>query len=271
MIRTDEERALRAAWARRRRRLNAYHQWAPFVDPAPARAHVAALREFGLSLESIALMAGEHPSALSTLMLANHHGYQHQIRPAREAAILAVRFDLDHVPDGRWVSAAGTRRRIQALGAMGWSQHWIADQLGVTVQAVGSYRTPKRARVFISTARTIRDLYEGRSMTTGPCVRAARWAKSRGWAPPLAWDNIDDPTEQPNLGATVDLEMDDVAILRATHGDRVHLTKPERVVAVTRLKALGLTDDQVADRLAVTSRTVLRDRTANGIPAGRAA
>ena len=108
-------------------------------------------------------------------------------------------------------------------------------------------------------------------MTMGPCLRAARWAKSRGWAPPLAWDNIDDPTEQPNLGATVDLEMDDVAIARATHGDRVHLTKPERVAAVTRLKALGLTDDQVADRLAVTARTVLRDRTANGIPAGRAA
>jgi len=262
MIRTDEERALRAAWARRRRRLDAYHQWAPFVDPAPARCHVRDLREFGLSLESIALMVGEHPSALSTLMLANHHGYQHQIRPAREAAILAVQFDLDHVPDGRWVSAVGTRRRIQALGAMGWSQHWIADQLGVTVQAVGSYRTPKRARVWVGTARTIRNLYEGRSMTTGPCVKAAQWAKSRGWAPPLAWDNIDDPNEQPKLGATVDLEMDDVAIARATHGDRVHLTKPERTIAVARLTAQGLSADQVADRLGVTTRTVTRDRRA---------
>jgi len=262
MIRTDEERALRAAWARRRRRLNAYQQWAPFVDPAPARAHVAALRESGLSLASIAVMAGEHWSSLSTLTQPNNHQYQQLIRPAREAAILAVRFDLDLVPDGRWVSAIGTRRRIQALSSMGWSQHWIADQLGVSVQAVGSYRTPKRAKVCVGTAKTIRDLYEERCMTTGPCRKAAAWAKSRGWAPPLAWDNIDDPAEQPQLGLTVDTEMDDVAIMRATYGDHVHLTKPERAVAVARLTAQGLSADEVAERLRVTTRTVVRDRRA---------
>jgi len=76
----------------------------------------------------------------------------------------------------------------------------------------------------------------------------------------LAWDNIDDPAEQPQLGLTVDTEMDDVAIMRATYGDHVTLTKAERTVAVARLTNQGLSADQVAERLHVTERTVARDR-----------
>jgi DNA-binding CsgD family transcriptional regulator len=54
--------------------------------------------------------------------------------------------------------------------------------------------------------------------------------------------------------------VDEVAVYRACHGDRVHLTVTERKLAVSWLTGHGYTAQQAADRLHTTRRTVERIR-----------
>lgn len=100
---------------------------------------------------------------------------------------------------GRWpaqfVDATGTARRIRALAAMGWSSTYVGQQLGFSAQAVGC--VCGQSRVLRSTADKYKAVYDEHYLRRGPSDAAVREANRRGWAPPLAWDNIDDPAEQP--------------------------------------------------------------------------
>ena len=201
--RDERERAMRARWASRRRRQIAYGTWQPFADPEPVREHIQNLRDFGLSLVTIATLAGEHPSSLSTLTQPGHAAYLKRIRPERAERILAVRFNLDGIPDGHRVNSAGTRRRIEALMRNGWSLAYIGGRLGVTTQCVYGYRM--RDGVSAAVARAVRDLYDDLWDQQGPGTRVRRYAEKEGYPPPAAWDDdsIDDPNAEPNLGDDV--------------------------------------------------------------------
>jgi hypothetical protein len=193
-------REAKTIWARRRRRLIAYGQWQPTqqIDPAPARAHINKLRRFGLSVRTIALLAGEQAGALSQIIYPNHRDYLTWITAARAERILAVSFNLDSIPSGRNVDAAGTRRRIEALMRVGWSQGHIGRALGVSRQRVFTYRSS--VHVESDTARAVRDLFEQWWDKPGPEIRAINKAIREGFPPPLAWDDIDDPDAEPNVG-----------------------------------------------------------------------
>jgi len=264
MPRTDLERMAQARWARRRRRLAAYGKWQPYVDPERTRAHIRELRRFGLSNETIAVMAGEHESALSTLMQEGNSAYLKSIRPERERAYLAVRFDLDAIAPHRYVSTAGTRRRVEALIRVGWSQYLIAERLGVSVQAVAQWRG--RDLITVANARKVRDLYDELAMRPGPSKKAAAWAAKAGWLPPLAWDDetIDDPAAQPDLGEGADDNVDEAAVERVLSGWDATLTRAERLEAGRRMVAAGWSDPKIAERLGTSTRTVERWRAAHG-------
>jgi hypothetical protein len=106
-----------------------------------------------------------------------------------EAKLLAVQPTIDVLAAGAVVPADPWRRRLQALVAIGWTKTWIAEQCGVTRQ---NFTTQMRsAHVTAATARTWRDLYDRMHMTPGPSVRARQLAQQQGWAPPLAWNDID--------------------------------------------------------------------------------
>lgn len=62
-----------------------------------------------------------------------------------------------------------------------------------------------------------------------------------------------------------DGEVDEIAVERAMKGDPTALTTRERDEAFLRLATKGLSDDQIAHRLNVSSRTVLRWRQAQGL------
>ncbi len=57
-----------------------------------------------------------------------------------------------------------------------------------------------------------------------------------------------------------DPEVDEVAVERAMHGDRVQLTVRERGLVVERLTAAGMSAVQIGLRLGMTSRAVVRYR-----------
>lgn len=102
----------------------------------------------------------------------------------------------------RSVDATGTRRRVQALAAIGWSVMEQARQLGVAEMAIRGILA--KTSIWASTATRHAALYDRLIALPPPTGRgptAARThAAKHGWAPPSAWFDIDDPDEQPDFG-----------------------------------------------------------------------
>lgn len=103
--------------------------------------------------------------------------------------------------------ATVTRRMLQALRCIGYSSPVLGVALNLTDRRVRDLTTgrPTGARhtgesVYLSTARAVEDFYWAHHMKprsdrgAKKCITAA---KAAGWAPPLAWDDITDITEEP--------------------------------------------------------------------------
>jgi hypothetical protein len=96
-------------------------------------------------------------------------------------------------------SPVGTTRRLQALSSIGWPQSVLAARLG-TDQAFVSYLQRGVGRsVTRATAAKVAAVFDALSMTPGPSQSSRMRSASKGWAPPLAWDDeaIDDPAASP--------------------------------------------------------------------------
>lgn len=99
------------------------------------------------------------------------------------------------------VHAAGTIRRVQALGVAGWPVARLARETGRSPAQL--VRLMTATTVPVATARAVAAVYARYSTTSpGLCgvpamhARAARaHATAKGWAPHWAWDDdtIDDP------------------------------------------------------------------------------
>lgn len=153
------------------------------------------------------------------------------------------------------ISSLGTKRRIQALMALGWTRQAIGEAAGYAPGAA-------RARIsqilrggdtmYIQTARKIEKAYAALSMRipTGNTQVASiirRNARRNGWPPPLAWNNIDDPNEQPVVDPVDDsdrievgstgTEVDEVLAIRILEGNgsvAPQATRTERLVIIHR-------------------------------------
>lgn len=142
----------------------------------------------------------------------------------------------------RMVPAIGTRRRIQALKAIGHSGADIGARLGTTYQAVHKLEHSAAPTVFATTAVAVRRVFDEMCMTQPTGYHATRirnQATRRGYAPPLAWDDIDDPDEQPNLGGNSVDHIDHVIVDRLLAGERVVSSSAEKVEAMRRWLAAG--------------------------------
>lgn len=104
--------------------------------------------------------------------------------------------------------------------------------------------------VYLTTANLFADLYERLSMTrptaddepaAAVIRRNVNMAKRRGYLPPLAWVDIDDPDESPDLRVR-DTAPDPVVIDRILGGDMSlarSATRAEKVEVVRRWVASG--------------------------------
>ena len=268
-----------AAYERTRSRQRAYGR-AAYIDAQPARDHVRALQAQGMGWKRIVAAAGLSNSVLWKLLYGDHTRSQQpskRIRPATEARILAVTLDLGAtVP----VPGYGTRRRLQALVATGWSQTKLAGLLGMSVANFNPLIHGRdTTRVRHSTERAVTALYARLWDTPPPAdTRGHRGAAKRstalaaryGWAVPMAWDDdtIDDPDARPqhDLPDLPDA-VDEAAVLRRIDGQHVRLTRAERHEVVRLLHVAGLNDGQIARRTGLVERTVLRDRRTLRLPA----
>lgn len=197
--------------ANHRARMIAYGTWQPYIDAEAARQHVRLLASHGVGWKRAANLAGISTGSMSKLMYGGpgDRPPSRRIRPETAAAILAVRPDLAALGSGSAVDATGTRRRIQALIATGWSQQRLAGRLGMLPGNFGDILN--REKVTASTARAVTGLYdelwdkppaEGGHREKISASRARNYARKHGFVPPLAWDEdaLDDPDAGPAEG-----------------------------------------------------------------------
>lgn len=140
----------------------------------------------------------------------------------------------------------GTLRRLRALRALGWSNAQIAARTpGVSARTLdGVGRGPWVHR---DTADAIAAVYEELCMTFPPPSRVASYnrtmAKKFGWAPPLAWDDIDrDP-------APVVVDEDRQTRRIHTAGQRLAHEVAEEYEA---FRAMGMSKRDIARRLGLS-------------------
>jgi hypothetical protein len=145
------------------------------------------------------------------------------------------------------MDATGSRRRLQALCRMGWTQKQIAAQpeLDVSSERISQLTRGRNTHMAPDTVKAVAAVYRRlcRTIPTGPHADYARIiAEQKGWPGSGAWDDdtIDDPNATPNLlkGRYIIGEyLDEAAIIRRMSGEMVPLTKAERIEVVARLRA----------------------------------
>lgn len=185
--------------------------------------------------------------------------YRHMVAAGREDVLRSI-------IDGR-----GVRRRLQALTAIGWSQGAIAQHLDVSHDQVHLWLHAER--VTFATHERIAALYDVLSDREPPQTnrnekRNASYARTvarrNGWVRPIDWDDID-LDDAPATGEEV--LVDELAVQLAIAGHQVKLTREERHLAVRTLNARRFNDQEIAQMLGVSDRTILRDREELDLPA----
>lgn len=231
-------------WARRRRRLIGYGQWQPFTDAAPVREHVLAITASGMGINRIAERTGVRRGTLDHLLYGTGD-FPPAVRIRTESAetLLAYWPSLDDYDDHTVIDGTGTRRRMQALAAAGWTAHAVQRCIGIAHPQTFE-RLCHRDKVTARMARAVRDFYtefsskrpEENGVEPWIAERARTHAARKGWVGAGAWDDdtIDDPQFGPS-GAVRDLNRDELAALRRAD--------------IEHLASFGCTPQQIHARL----------------------
>ncbi|MER7070950.1 hypothetical protein [Terrabacter sp. NPDC000476] len=247
------------AYERKRGRLHAYGRFGQkWVDAGPAREHVLELGRQGLGLKKIVALSGYSQGAMTKLVYGNgSRPPTRRILRVHAEAILAVRADITTLAGGAVLDGTGTRRRLRALMALGWSQSKLARRMGYEVRNFCVLINGDRD-VTAKTARSVRAIYDELWNTQPPqatrgdkgaYTRSLRYAAERSWAPPLAWDDdsIDDPAAVPDLGEQ-----------SATNRGRPIEDLVEDVTDLLTFEPF-MTAQQLADRLGYRDRTAVQN------------
>lgn len=160
------------------------------VDATAARQHLIALRAAGMGRPRISELSGIEHSVLTRILIGKHRNgrreFSTRITRGTEAAILLV--SPDPADGGAPVDIGPTRRRLQALIALGWYPSLLGRQLGLN-QAYLERLLTRMDRVRPGTARRIHAQYLDIAQRPAPtgvyADRARRQARERGWPLPI--------------------------------------------------------------------------------------
>ncbi|MBI1379445.1 MAG: hypothetical protein GC157_18500 [Frankiales bacterium] len=225
---TPEENRRRMKRYRLERARGVHHR----VPTDLIRSHIDRLHAAGMSNRAIVLAAGYSPeTSLNTFLR------RPSISRTTAQRLLAVEPGTPPVPGPNYrISAVGSRRRLQALAAIGWTLPALAARTTETFPQLRAIREARHPTVRSGTAIEISRLYDALAMTPGPSALARTIAKQNNWAPPLAWDDDDLDTRdaQPHLATSTPITRDEMLLefehTRDQHGGRITL-------AATRLGA----------------------------------
>lgn len=192
-----------------RYRAIAYGRWQPFVPAEPVRQHVRALGEFGIGWMRAARLASVPRGSVSKLLYGDPQrglAPSKRVRPDTALKLLTVEPTLENLGARMRIDGTGTRRRLQALVAAGWSQSELARRLGT--DPANFTKTITSDLVAAGTARAVIALYDqlwrADPVEHGVPQRwadtARRLAVAKQWAPIGAWDDdqLDNPDAFPD-------------------------------------------------------------------------
>jgi hypothetical protein len=261
--RCDDCRAGLTPRRKSRTRRIAYGEYSAGTVPiGPVREHLQTLVDAGWTESRIAVTAGVGGQTVWRIRSASRE--QRTVRVRVAEAILAVTPDIAPPKPTLLVPGHHLYRRVEALAALGWSARAVGEHSGITHDIL----VIRHPRVLAATVDRLRPTYDALSMThpapttwherqaVSSCINRAR---RRGWAPPLAWDDIDNDPAPATPDRDTDA-IDDIAIALAVDGVEVSLTPAERRVAVEILHGRRCSDSLIAETLHVDPRTVLRIR-----------
>lgn len=211
------------------------------ADVDRVREHMVTMQDmYGVFPGTVAKAADVSSATAWRIM----HG---KVKISRAVGARILRVNLDTLPDTARMNSLGTRRRLQALCAIGWPVAELGRRIG--------YRTPanilNREQADMSTVRAVAALYRellgvdpdtsvGKSRADAARRRAAR----NGWAPPGAWHDIDHD-DTPDLDAGDDeLEAPPVQTVAAA-------ARARRREDAVDLIAGGFAPDVVRERLQI--------------------
>lgn len=219
----------RSAYDQNRNRQTAYGRWSPYVDATPAADHLRRLSAAGMGWKRAADAAGVPQSSVYPLLYGrkDRRRGDPRTRARRQLvdAILAVPMPTVHDLGATTViDGTGTRRRLEALIAAGWSVSAVAERGGIDRQALDSALA--WVPVAAKTARAVRAVYESIGDDPPPqstpsqrtsATRSRARAAQHGWVIPAMWDadDLDDPYAAPPAGDSgpVTLDLDEWAHL----------------------------------------------------------
>lgn len=265
--------------AKKRERVNRQLGRLPLRDASQARAKLNELHQT-MGWNDIATAINGSSSHLRDIAF----GRVTSIKQATHAKIMAV---TPEPTGGQYVDATGSIRRVRALHAIGHTAIAIAHASDTNKSRIFPL-LEGHPRLRRALAVRIEEAYASLSRQTGNNARARNRSRRESWAPPGAWDDdqIDDPDAHPDwtghCGTDHGWWMHNVNSIpvcprcETAHADwladRKHLTSRERfrqlalakgaasnrganLAADARelMRVVGLTPEQVAERLAVTT------------------
>lgn len=237
-----------AAWLRERKAAIKNGTWQPWTDAAPARAHIERLHADGMPYVLISRLSGIPNGEISRIRgTVGKRARTERIRPATARALLGVQLHFSHLPDTAHVPAKGTRRRVQALRALGWPPYVLVALTGLGPRSM--YTILVEENVLVATHRTVSALYEDLRdqdpVTYGvdPAIarRGRRYAARQGWAVPAAWTDIDSDEAPDRKVRRLDFD-------KPAKGDRSLVV----IEQTAELAANGVPRDEIARRIGIS-------------------
>lgn len=191
-----------------------YLGYQPLVDSTPVLERLDELARLHISPSAIAQTVGVDDSAIR---------YLYDNRPT---VVQQATYDrLADLQARNIITALGLSRRVRALTAIGWPVSHLVRETGLDKEPLRRLRDGDKGYVQAHVKAAVLDAYDRLHMA-GPVItdtptkravtRALNTAKANRWAPPLAWEHIDDPLEVPAVAAPVTyvrVDLDEFAYL----------------------------------------------------------
>jgi lambda repressor-like predicted transcriptional regulator len=236
-----------------------------FVPAAKSAVIVRELNDLGCSLAAIAHAAGMSTSGMLHVFDGEYATLQRAHAQALEA--LTLHDVIDRALDSHYLPRWAAQRRIQALMALGHSHERITEFLrpGLRSHNVLGPNPVTAPYLRANTWRDVDRVYSQLMMTPGPSLIARTRAVAKGFMPPLAWEDIDDPHEKPTLKTDHPETIDSIAIERTLNGDWARLTNPEINEALRLGASRGLDCGEMAVLLRMNKEAVQRRANRYGI------